>query len=436
MVWFDNNFFNLKQNEYNISLILFHRVITLVAPQMVVAEMPYIVFLRTNQLTEETNIAVKFRNENITKTIYRDGAAIFKLQFDRGGKKSSSSNSFHLKMIVNRENKCAKKTYTVETLIKKNYVFIQTDKPIYKPGDSVKIRIVVLNHLLKPALLSKATITVISPDDIFHSIDPNKEHFYDGYIESEYILDINTELGEWKIDVKIEDKVSSLKKFHVDSHKLPLYELYITAPSKMSLSDRKFEVKLEALYSFGKNVNGVAKICIKSTCIENNQLNPIFLKTFDIRKDFKIKQVPSSPTKFDLFVEFTGDLLTETIKKNVSIDVYYARECSIKIKRLPKIQGKLTYTLDAIVEDFDGNYFNETQIIFAHLHQNNANSSTTTTIQATFIYGWASFTFNNLIENNDKNIDIFMNDKCQLKNICLENEVLNNAIHVKHSPHQ
>lgn len=400
--------------------------------------MPYTSFLRTNQLKSKTYVSVTFRNENIFSTIYENGFTINKLQFDKGGIKFTKSKEFDLKMVINRRKLCAQKTLKVNTHNKKSYVFIQTDRAIYKPGDIVKIRTVVLDLLLKPALIHTATINVISPLNISFTINPNGSHFLDGYIESEYMLNEKTDLGDWKIKVNIDGKVNSMKIFKVAKYRLPLYDLYVTAPSKISLSDSKFNVTLEALYSFGTNINGEAKICVKSTCIENIQLNPTYSNTFDLKEDFKIKNILSSPSKYNLVVEFTSKLIPGVVKKTVLIDVYFGKECIIKVLGHPKIQGKLSYTVDVVVEEFDGNILiDDTRLITAHLHETtSAQDSFETTIHSSFINGIASFTFKDLREGSNKKIDIFLSNDCQLKNIIPEKEALNNSIHVKYSPNK
>lgn len=104
-----------------------------------------------------------------------------------------------------------KKSYTdVQPIIFENKhfsIFIQTDKPIYKPGDLVNFRVFAVDSETRPYDVPKSTITIYdSGDTKIKSYVDGK--FVDGKYENSLQLSQEPTLGEWKIKVEAEAEVS------------------------------------------------------------------------------------------------------------------------------------------------------------------------------------------------------------------------------------
>lgn len=85
-------------------------------------------------------------------------------------------------------------------------MFIQTDKPLYKGGDLVNFRIFSINSETLPANVNGAIVTIFEVGNI--KIKSFNANFVKGKYENSLQLSQSPTLGEWKIEVKIENEVS------------------------------------------------------------------------------------------------------------------------------------------------------------------------------------------------------------------------------------
>jgi CD109 antigen len=136
-------------------------------------------------------------------------------------------------------------------------VFVETDKPIYKPGQNIYMRVLTLDSELKP-VIEPVTIDVLDAKGIkiFHS-----EVTTDDYGMAGVDLPLSNEpnLGVWKINA-ITDKSKSQLDVRVEEYVLPKYEVSVDLPKDWFLVDEPITGKIGALYSFGKPVMGEVTI--------------------------------------------------------------------------------------------------------------------------------------------------------------------------------
>jgi len=124
-------------------------------------------------------------------------------------------------------------TVTVEKTL---LVFLETDKPIYKPGQTIHIRVVTLTGELK-ASVGQVTLEEVQTDDFGMatvdlpvSTEPN---------EGVWKLVATTEEGKTQLDVRVEKYV------------LPKYEVRVELPKDWFLVNEPIEGKVFSEYSFG-----------------------------------------------------------------------------------------------------------------------------------------------------------------------------------------
>lgn len=99
---------------------------------------------------------------------------------------------------------------TIELLYdgKTSSIFIQTDKPIYTPGDNVRFRIVAIDADTRP-VTSYKTIDVALNDTAGNSIRHWKyATLYNGVFESKVQLASSPILGKWNLSATVGDYVS------------------------------------------------------------------------------------------------------------------------------------------------------------------------------------------------------------------------------------
>jgi CD109 antigen len=151
-------------------------------------------------------------------------------------------------------------TFIDKTSVKvenKNLVFVETDKPIYKPGQDIRMRVFTLNADLLP-VSEDVTIEVLDNKGIkiFRSIVRTND-----YGTNTLNLPISTEpnLGVWKISASTREGNSQLD-IRVEEYVLPKYEVNVELPRDWYLVSESIKGQVTAAYSFGKPVQGKLEI--------------------------------------------------------------------------------------------------------------------------------------------------------------------------------
>ncbi|KAK3528105.1 hypothetical protein QTP86_023703, partial [Hemibagrus guttatus] len=151
------------------------------------------------------------------------------------------------------------------------YIFIQTDKPIYNPGDTVRFRAFVSTPEFQ-AFNSTVSVEIQNSDEItVHTTSEVRAE--DGIFSNTYtLLDIAKE-GKWKIVAKFDHFKENTYStyFEVKKYELPAFNVTLV-PKKyhLSLEDEELEVKVYAKYLYGEKVDGVAYVVFG---VENDGLN-------------------------------------------------------------------------------------------------------------------------------------------------------------------
>ncbi|XP_055347016.1 CD109 antigen-like isoform X2 [Paramacrobiotus metropolitanus] len=151
-----------------------------------------------------------------------------------------------------------------------NLIFIQTDKPLYKLGDTVKYRILAVDLALKPVQipldvkLYDPQRNLIQQNLQVNSANATKSDpsaaVSTGYFEGQLQLASEAPLGSWTIEVTaMPDRVTT-KTFTVEEYVLPRFDVQLKAPEYIIKMQDSFEVTLNSSYTFGQPVKGKAFI--------------------------------------------------------------------------------------------------------------------------------------------------------------------------------
>jgi len=142
------------------------------------------------------------------------------------------------------------------TLQEKKLLFLESDKPIYKPGQMLRLRIISCNSSLRP---SQEEITIEALDakgiKIFRKAVTTDEF---GTVSLDLPISREPNEGVWKLSAFAGDRTARLD-VRVEKYTLPKYEVSVDFPKEWFLASEPIRGGITAEYSFGKPVKGNGK---------------------------------------------------------------------------------------------------------------------------------------------------------------------------------
>ncbi|XP_073402583.1 alpha-2-macroglobulin [Dendrobates tinctorius] len=136
-----------------------------------------------------------------------------------------------------------------------NLVFIQTDKPIYKPGQNVQFRIAALDETFHAVSEKFPVVYVEDPqrNRIAQWLDVETKK---GIAQESFLLTSEPRLGTYKLVAQRQRGPQIQQHFTVEEYVLPKYEVKVTVPSVITVLDEEVEVTVCGKYTYGKPVAG------------------------------------------------------------------------------------------------------------------------------------------------------------------------------------
>ncbi|KAJ8270954.1 hypothetical protein GJAV_G00121140 [Gymnothorax javanicus] len=210
---------------------------------------------------------------------------------------------------------------------KSHSTFIQTDKSLYGPGQTVKIRAVSIFPDGKPCK-SKVNIALKDPrkNMILQWLDLDS---FVGVVSKEFQLSDHPPLGVWTIEASVDELVTE-KQFTVDYYELPRFEVQIKAPSVIHHKDR-LTGTVFAKYTYGKPVEGSLSVIaeyriystfkrIKKTMKIDGSADFVFYK-----EDFSDYSMYAGATETIYLTALVTESLTD-LKYNKTIEITVFRD--------------------------------------------------------------------------------------------------------------
>ncbi|NXA70340.1 OVOS protein, partial [Mohoua ochrocephala] len=145
-------------------------------------------------------------------------------------------------------------------------VFIQTDKPLYKSGQTVMFRVVTLDTQFRPVqetggkcFATSLSSTLQDPEQnkIFQWLEVTSKH---GIAQLSFPLIPEPILGSYQITVETKSGEKEYQFFRVEEYVLPKFEVTTTGPKTISFFDEEVRVNVCASYTYGQPVQGNARI--------------------------------------------------------------------------------------------------------------------------------------------------------------------------------
>ena len=137
-------------------------------------------------------------------------------------------------------------------------VFVETDKPIYKPGQTIHGRVMTLDPQMKPVASTTTTVEVIDAKGlkIFKKEVTSDEY---GFASFEVPLSNDLNLGVWKITATFGQQQAQ-RDVRVEKYVLPKYEVKVELPCDWALVNESIKGTVSAEYSYSEPVKGELEI--------------------------------------------------------------------------------------------------------------------------------------------------------------------------------
>lgn len=350
-------------------------MVRLIFPKRYVEKNEFNIALQTTGVARNTYVLAEFmsneKHEQILKN--EDKLSPMTMQTKHGNLNQPLSVTFF------RDNKCSKREINIKKYLRTVYLFLQLDKPTYKPGDDIQYRVVMLNHLLKPFYPTAFKIILTSPDGVKVAVrdegDYDKSHLK-GVLEDIFKLDIMANVGNWIIEVTLNNNshLTTSKKFMVQKYILPLFEVKLLAHPHFTIFEN-INVTVEARYSFDEFVKGSARVEIFDILNADSSSGEfserlLYFTTkeittsdkfdFIIKDDLKIKKLRADPHMLRINVEFT-DTLGKTGNATKFIWIYQNTKCKISLVNVQPYKKNGPFKFDVLVEKIRGGLMNDTQ---------------------------------------------------------------------------
>ncbi|XP_054858325.1 alpha-2-macroglobulin-like [Eublepharis macularius] len=151
----------------------------------------------------------------------------------------------------------SQKTVLVKNL--ESLAFVQTDKPIYKPGQKVLFRIISLNEDFLP-LNEKFPLVYIEDPHRNRLIQWQDVQLQNGFTRLSFPLTFEPALGTYKVVVQKRSGNNIEHRFEVKEYVLPKYEVSVKVPRIITINNEELKVTACGTYTYGKPVPGLMKV--------------------------------------------------------------------------------------------------------------------------------------------------------------------------------
>ncbi|XP_031239435.1 pregnancy zone protein isoform X2 [Mastomys coucha] len=150
-------------------------------------------------------------------------------------------------------------------------VFVQTDKPIYKPGQIVKFRVVSVDIGFRPLNEMFPVIYIENPkrNRIFQWQSIN---LAGGLQQLSFPLSVEPALGTYKVVVQKNSGKKIEHLFEVKEYVLPKFEVLVKMPKTMAFLEEELPITVCGSYTYGKPVPGLVtmRVCRKYSRYHSN----------------------------------------------------------------------------------------------------------------------------------------------------------------------
>ncbi|XP_070504987.1 thioester-containing protein 1 allele R1-like [Chironomus tepperi] len=280
------------------------------------------------------------------------------------------ADKYELKIVFNNANNSITKEQSVQliNISQRPLIFINVNKPAYKPEDQIKFQVFVLNQKLIPfpsPQIFKIDIEIIDSGNETVKQYNNVALSENGHFSNKFTLSENPIFGIWKIQAKVNDKVRS-KSFKVHDYNKNIIQFDVIMDREVLFNDKSIVMNINAKHPTKINFRGNLMITVDAysmnsnkTIIQQKKFHSILrhLHEFRIIEDLGI-----STSDLDCRVKFNIVIEDKSTKLSSSKDAeVILRENQIKrlfLKRQKYFRPGLEFTATAEVKTSDDQPYN------------------------------------------------------------------------------
>ncbi|XP_034230056.1 pregnancy zone protein-like isoform X2 [Thrips palmi] len=235
-------------------------------------------------------------------------------------------------------------------------LFVQTDKAQYKPGQDVRIRVLVLDPHLKPTVRDPINVFVL--DGKGNRIKQwLSEHPEGGLWSGTFSLSAGPVLGDWTVAAALATTPAPgpvTKTFGVAEYVLPTFEVTAKAPQRVALKQGKIAVTVKAKYTYGKPVVGKATV---RAPLPYYWTNPFSAHTFPVpggaaenastSTTISTTPRPPRPTHVEKVVPIDGSATVEfDMKEDLKLEDHDWNHVNFEVSVVEDVTGRVLNATD------------------------------------------------------------------------------------------
>ncbi|NXT54954.1 OVOS protein, partial [Pluvianellus socialis] len=252
--------------ELSDMVLLSYSQYVLLVPTVVRSDSPQTACVQFHSLSEPLSLSIVLEYSSIRQTLFEESVTkndFFKCcEFKVPPATSDPLAFISFSAKGTTVNLAEKRSVAIQNV--DNIVFIQTDKPIYKPGQKVLFRVVTLDSQFRPvqetvSMFWYISFTLQDPEQnkIFQWLEVASKH---GIVQLSLPLIPEPILGSYHITVEKKSGEKEYQFFTVEEYVLPKFEVTTSVPKRISFFDEEVRVNVCASYTYGQPVQGNAEI--------------------------------------------------------------------------------------------------------------------------------------------------------------------------------
>lgn len=306
----------------NCSFLTAFRLYTIIGSQQISHHRPYHVSITVHNTTAPAIVRLKLIHEfnetetEIVKEVTVQPWTTELIEFETAAWESKP-NSFY-RLIADGVDQIDFHNETELTLSEKYFSFlIQTDKALYKPGDLVRFRAVVIDKDTKAHdIIGALQVNVYDGDGNRIKLFANQSTA-NGVYTNEFQLSDSPVMGQWKLTFTAESEEKS-QSFEVGEYVLPTFEVFIESPEHVLYTDQVIRANVRGKYTFGKPVHGDANCTANWNGKQFNKLVKVTTKgslEINFVDELQVEYANANNIQIDctLEEEFTGRKQSKTV---------------------------------------------------------------------------------------------------------------------------